>query len=107
MPVYTDYEPIADDNQAAPPVGAPEGGYKGSVVNDTFRYMMAVIRNLGDGVLHLDGSKSPTADIDFGTQRLLNIGQAPNRLGAARASQVQDSTFTWGGTTTGNGAAYT
>lgn len=107
MPVYTDYEPIADDNQAAPPVGAPEGGYKGSVVNDTFRYMMAVIRNLGDGALQLDGTTSPTADIDWGNNRLSNLATSSNRTAAATTGQLQDNTFNWGGTTTGSGSAYT
>lgn len=107
MPVYTDYEPIADDNQAAPPVGAPEGGYKGSVVNDTFRYMMAVIRNLGDGALQLDGTTSPTADIDWGNKKLDNLAPSSNRTSAATTGQLQNNTFSWGGTTTGSGAAYT
>lgn len=50
MASYADYQPVPDDNTAASPIGAPEGSYQGKWVNDTFRRLMAAVRNLGDDV---------------------------------------------------------
>jgi hypothetical protein len=107
MTTFRDYELEPDDNQAAPPVGAPEGGFKGSNVNNIMREMMSVIAQLGHGTLQLDGTTKPTAAIDFNEQRIDNIGSANNRTSATRNDQVQDGVMNWGGTTTGTGAAYT
>lgn len=106
-PTYLDYSPDADDNQAAPPIGAPEGNYKGMVVNDTFRQFMAAFRRLADGVLHLDGSKSPSIDISWGGVKITNLGFGTARTHAAALGQVQDQRASWGGTSAGSGAAYT
>jgi hypothetical protein len=105
-PLYSDYQPVADDNQAAAPIGAPEGNYRGEWVNDTFRHMMAVIRKLGDGVLHHDGSVAATANLSMGGFQLRDLGVSTNRTSAATTGQLQDGTFDWGGATTGSGAAY-
>lgn len=63
MAAYTDYQPEPDDNTAAPPVGAPEGNYPGKVVNNTFRRLMAAVRNLGDSVPKLETGGDPTARV--------------------------------------------
>jgi hypothetical protein len=54
MPVYTDYEPVPDDNKnGSSPTRMPEGNYQGKWVNDTFRYMASVIRILGNSAAFL------------------------------------------------------
>jgi hypothetical protein len=63
MPSWRDYQPTPDDNNAASPLGAAEGNYRGKWVNDTFRYMMAVIRQLGDNVPKLPDGGDPFAPI--------------------------------------------
>jgi hypothetical protein len=54
-PDYRLYAADPDSNTAGSPIGAPEGGYKGSWVNDTLRFLMATVRRLGDGVPKVDG----------------------------------------------------
>lgn len=63
MATYLDYQPEPDDNTAAPPVGAPEGNYQGKVVNNTFRRLMAAVRNLGDTVPKIATGGDPTAQV--------------------------------------------
>lgn len=65
MAEYTDFNGDPALNTSAPPVGAPEGNYKGSHVNDTFRYIMAAIRNLGDAVPKL--ASGMAVDTEIGT----------------------------------------
>ena len=64
MPSWRDYQPGPDDNTAAAPLGAAEGNYRGNVVNDTFRYMMSVIRLLGDQTPKLPPGSDPFATIN-------------------------------------------
>lgn len=74
MPSWRDYQSTPDANSAASPVGAAEGNYRGNVVNDTFRYMMAVIRGLGDTTLKIatgEGSAF-TAESTAGSMALQN-----------------------------------
>jgi hypothetical protein len=48
MPVYTDYADTEEDNgSGSVPTRFPEGGFKGTWVNQCFRYMAAVIHNTG------------------------------------------------------------
>jgi hypothetical protein len=54
-PDYKLFSPDPDSNTAGSPIGAPEGGYKGSWVNDTLRFLMATVRRLGDSVPKVDG----------------------------------------------------
>jgi hypothetical protein len=76
MPVtWRDFQPTPEANTAAPPVGAPEGNYKGSNVNDTFRLDKSVIRNLGDTTLKIatGGDDNPfTPESVAGTMALQN-----------------------------------
>jgi hypothetical protein len=58
---YTDYSSDPDSNNADPPVGAPEGQFRGHLVNNIMREMMSVIRKLGDMAL-----KMPDPDNPFG-----------------------------------------
>jgi hypothetical protein len=54
MPDYTDYESTPDDNGSGSiPRRFPEGGFKGTWVNECFRHMGAVIRLLGDSAAKL------------------------------------------------------
>ena len=56
MPSYKEYSSAPDGNNAnPPPIGAPEFGFVGKYVNDIMRYMMAVVRTLGDATLKVDG----------------------------------------------------
>lgn len=72
MATWRDYQPEPGDNTAAPPVGAPEGNYRGSVVNDTFRRLMAAVRNLGDTTPKITGAGDPEATI--GSMAYQNAG---------------------------------
>src|SRR5262247_3381931 len=47
MTTYLDYKVIAEENNSAPPVGAPEN-MPTSMVNNVLREIMSVIRQLGD-----------------------------------------------------------
>jgi hypothetical protein len=60
MPTYLDYQPTAEANTAAAPIGAPEGNYQGRWVNDTFRHMMAAIRHLGDNTPKIPANREGT-----------------------------------------------
>lgn len=54
-PDYRLFSADPDSNTSSSPIGAPEGGYKGSWVNDTLRFLMATVRRLGDSVPKVDG----------------------------------------------------
>lgn len=53
-----------------------------------------------------DGQSTPTANIPFGGFRLTNTGAATARTDAARASQVQDGSYSYAGVSTGSSNTY-
>lgn len=63
MATWRDFQENPEDNNAPPPVGAPEGGYQGRWVNDTFRYDKAAIRDLGNTTPKLPPGGDPEAAI--------------------------------------------
>lgn len=100
-PQFTDYQVNADDNQAASPIGAPEGNYQGRWVNDTARHMMAVIRRLGDASLLLSGSIYSAA-----SKRIGNLAAGTTVTDAAQVDQTRGRTW-WGGVAGGTANALT
>lgn len=79
---YTKYSLTPDNNNAAPPDGAPEGMLP-SGVNNTMRDMMAQIRDVGDGIR--DGTYAITnANITGGAiSGLTSLGVASTSFSAA------------------------
>ena len=57
--------------------------------------------------LNKDGSNSPTAAMNFDSQRLTNLGSATARNNAINLGQVQDQAGVWGGTSAGTANAQT
>lgn len=53
-----------------------------------------------------DGQTVPNANLPMGTQRHTNVGAAVARTDYARADQVQDGAFVWGGTAGGTADAH-
>lgn len=65
-PSFRDYDSDPELNKnGTSPKRMPEGNYKGSWVNDTFRWMAAVIRRLGDAAakLPLDSDGAPDTSL--------------------------------------------
>ena len=65
--------------------------------------------DLADGIeacLTKNGENSPSADLPMATFKHLNVGAATARTQYARASQVQDAGFIWGGTSSGAANVY-
>lgn len=89
MATYTDFQPEPDDNTAAPPVGAPEGSYQGKWVNNTFRYLMAAVRNLGDNTPKIPGGGDPTLQVGtMAYQNAASVNISGGTIGSAVAGVV-------------------
>lgn len=54
-----------------------------------------------------DGQNTPTTNLPMGGYRHTGVGTATARSHYARADQVQDNSFIWGGTSGGSSSAYT
>lgn len=82
---YTKYSLTPDNNNSAPPDGAPEGMLP-SGVNNTMRDMMAQIRDVGDGIR--DGTYAITnANITGGSiSGITDLAVADGGTGASNAS---------------------
>lgn len=89
MASYTDFQPEPDDNTAAPPVGAPEGSYQGKWVNNTFRYVMAAIRNLGDSTPKIPVDGDPALQVGtMAYQNASGVNITGGTIGSAVAGTV-------------------
>jgi hypothetical protein len=85
---YTKYSLTPDDNNSAPPNGAPEGMLP-SGVNNTMRDMMAQIRDVGDGIRN--GTYAVTsANITGGTiSGITDLAVADGGTGASDAGTAR------------------
>lgn len=118
MPSYAEFQAVAAANDAPPPHGAPEG-MAPSTVNDTLRYVMAALRDLGDrahgplvwagaaagsaDAIMLDHAPRPETPLDGQVVRFrtaaANTGPATLQLGALPALPIRkgDGTAALGG----------
>ena len=72
-----------------------------------FNTTMADIASALTQSVSKDGQTAATADIPMGTFKHTNVGAATLRTQYARADQVQDGVFSWGGTAGGTANAHT
>lgn len=54
-----------------------------------------------------DGQTTPTADLPMGGFKHTNVADATARTNYAKVSQIQDASYTWGGTSSGSESAQT
>ena len=114
MSEVVDWSPVDDDNDAAPPVGAPEGMMP-SAVNNTLRAMMASLRRMYDklvdgtqalpylptagGVVSGNVAVNGTGGVALGPTQLRNISgglEVYNAAGGAIVSRGPDNGVYWG-----------
>lgn len=83
MTTWRDYNAEPDQNTSPPPVGAPEGNYRGDVVNNTFREVMSVVRDLGDTTLKIDEEDGSFTSESVARSMALQSKTAVNITGGA------------------------